>query len=141
MSKEGRLENGGWRTERTMELGVKKKVEKFEDLEVWQESMRLAFKIYDTLRDCRDYGLRDQMQRAAVSIPSNIAEGYERNSNKEFIQYLHIAKGSCSELRTHIYLGIQIGLFSQIVGDILLESTRKISAMLYNYIKTRKDKF
>ena len=144
MSKEGRLEKGDRRRETgegRRELGVKKKVEKFEDLEVWQESMRLALKIYDTLRDCRDYGLRDQMQRAAVSIPSNIAEGYERNSNKEFIQYLHIAKGSCSELRTHIYLGIQIGLFSQTVGDILLESTRKISAMLYNYIKVRKERF
>lgn len=124
-----------------MELGVKKKIEKFEDLEVWQEGMQLALKIYDTLRDCRDYGLRDQMQRAAVSIPSNIAEGYERNSNKEFIQYLYIAKGSCSELRTHIYLGIQIGFFSQTLGDILLESTRKISAMLYNYIKARKERF
>ncbi|MDP2279477.1 MAG: four helix bundle protein [Nitrospirota bacterium] len=124
-----------------MELGVKKKVEKFEDLEVWQESMRLTLKIYDTLRDCRDYGLRDQIQRAAVSVPSNIAEGYERNSNKEFIQYLHIAKGSCSELRTHIYLGIQIGLISQTLGNILLESTRKISAMLYNYIKVRKERF
>jgi len=64
-------------------MGVK--VGRFEDLEVWKEGMRLATKIYRALNTCRDYGLRDQMQRSAVSIPSNIAEGYERNTNKDFI--------------------------------------------------------
>ena len=59
------------------------KVGRFEDLEVWKEGMRLAAKIYRALNACCDYGLRDQMQRAAVSIPSNIAEGYERNTNEE----------------------------------------------------------
>ena len=73
------------------------KISKFEDLEVWKEGMHLAARIYRELKDCRDYGLRDQMQRAAVSIPSNIAEGYERNTNKDFIHFLYIAKGSCSE--------------------------------------------
>ncbi len=73
------------------------KVSRFEDLEVWKEGMRLATKIYRALNACRDYGLRDQMQRAAVSIPSNIAEGYERNTNKDFIHFLYIAKGSCGE--------------------------------------------
>lgn len=117
------------------------KVEKFEDLEVWKEGMRLAQNLYQTLRDCRDYGLRDQMQRSAVSIPSNIAEGYERNTNKDFIHFLYIAKGSCSELRTQIYLAIEIGFFDKTIGDKLLESTRKISAMLYNLIKVRRERF
>ena len=63
--------------------GMGGKVGKFEDLEVWKEGMRLTIKIYRALNNCRNYGLRDQMQRAAVSIPSNIAEGYERNTNKD----------------------------------------------------------
>jgi four helix bundle protein len=117
------------------------KVGKFEDLEVWKEGMRLATKIYRALNACRDYGLRDQMQRAAVSIPSNIAEGYERNTNKDFIHFLHIAKGSCSELRTQIYLSVEIDIFDKTIGDDLLESTKKISAMLHNFIKVRKERF
>ena len=117
------------------------KVAKFEDLEVWKEGMRLAIRIYGALNACRDYGLRDQMQRAAVSIPSNIAEGYERNTNKDFIHFLYIAKGSCSELRTQIYLSVEIGVLDKAVGDELLESTKKISAMLHNFIKVRKERF
>ena len=65
------------------------KVEKFENLEVWKEGMQLALNLYKMLKDCRDYWLRDQMQRSAVSIPSNIAEGYERNTNtKDFCNAL-----------------------------------------------------
>ena len=78
--------------------------------------MRLAAEIYRALNACRDYGLRDQMQRAAVSIPSNIAEGYERNTNKDFVHFLYIAKGSCSELRTQIYLAVEIGAFDKASG-------------------------
>jgi len=117
------------------------KIEKFEDLEVWKEGMRLAEKVYKSLKDCRDFGLRDQMQRAAISIPSNIAEGYERESNKEFIRYLFIANGSCGELRTQIYLCIRIGVLDEREAKQLLETTRKISAMLYNLIKTRRARF
>jgi four helix bundle protein len=64
----------------------------FEDLEVWKKSCRLAVRIYELLGDCRDFGLKDQMTRAAVSIPSNIAEGAERDSKKEYVRFLHIAK-------------------------------------------------
>lgn len=76
------------------------KVEKFEDLDVWKEGVRLSVDIYQILKDCRDYGFKDQVQRSVVSIPSNISEGFERKGNKEFIQFLYIAKGSCAELRT-----------------------------------------
>jgi len=75
----------------TEETGNNKRIEKFEDLEVWKKSVRLSISIYNELKNCKDYGLRDQIQRSAVSIPSNIAEGYERNTNKEYIQFLHIA--------------------------------------------------
>lgn len=116
-------------------------VRRFEDLDVWKEGMRLAVEIYQSLDGCRDYGLREQMQRAAVSIPSNIAEGFERNTNKDFIRFLYISKGSCSELRTQIYLAMEIEIFNKKVGNNLLESTRKISAMLYRLIQVRNDKF
>jgi len=117
------------------------KIDKFEDLEVWKEAMRLAVNLYRLLNECRDFSLRDQMQRAAVSIPSNIAEGYERKSNKEFIHYLYISKGSCSELRTQLYLAIKTGIVDRNCGEEYLETTRKISAMLFNLIKSRKDNF
>ena len=120
---------------------MNKQIEKFEDLEVWKEAMHLAVMIYDYLKESRDYGLKDQMQRAAVSIPKNIAEGYERNSNKEFIQYLYIAKASCGELRTQIYLAIRIKLVSETIGNKSLELSKKISAMLFKLIRTRKEKF
>ena len=116
-------------------------VHKFEDLNVWKESMRLARDIYRELKNCKDFGLRDQMQRSAVSIPSNIAEGFERNSNKEFIRFLYISRGSCAELRTQLYIAIDIELIENEIGDEYLERSRKISAMLSRYIKTRMEKF
>jgi four helix bundle protein len=116
-------------------------VRRFEDLEVWKEGMRMASKVYQVLGKCRDFSLRDQMQRAAVSIPSNIAEGYERSTNKDFIHYLYIAKGSCSELRTQLYLAVDVGIIDEANGNELLETTRKISGMLHNYIRVRIEKF
>ena len=71
----------------------------FEELEVWQRSCALAVRLYDVLDKCRDYSLKDQMTRAAVSIASNIAEGAERGSAADFIRFLHFAKGSAAELR------------------------------------------
>lgn len=116
-------------------------IEKFEDLKVWKESMRLAVEICKALKECKNYGLRDQIQRSAVSIPSNIAEGFERQSNKEFIQFLYIAKASCAELRTQLFIAIETDILKQGTGKDFIERTRKISAMLYNFIKTRKEQF
>ena len=120
-------------------MGVK--VESFEDLEVWREGMDVARKVYASLKGCKDFGLRDQMQRGAVSIPSNIAEGFERRSNKEFIQHLYIAKGSSAELRTQIMISIGLELIPKESGEQLLEQTRKVARMLYRLIVTRKERF
>lgn len=120
---------------------MKGKIEKFEDLNVWKEAMTLSEDIYKVLKNVKDFGLCDQMQRASVSIPSNIAEGFERESNKEFIRFLYIAKASCGELRTQLYLSKSIGIIGDEVSTKLLEQTRKISAMLYKLIITRKEKF
>ncbi|WP_247233047.1 four helix bundle protein [Telluribacter sp. SYSU D00476] len=117
------------------------KIEKFEDLVVWQEGFSLATRLYELLSGCKDFGLRDQMQRAAVSIPSNIAEGFERYSNKDFIRFLRIAKGSTGELRTQIQIAIRIGVLSQESGEELINKTRLISSMLHSLIKTRTENF
>jgi len=81
------------------------------------------------------------MHRSAVSIPSNISEGFERKGNKEFIQYLYIAKGSCAELRTQLYIAMKTQTIDNQKASELIEVTKKISAMLYSLIKTRKTKF
>jgi four helix bundle protein len=118
-----------------------KKIECFEDLEIWKESMRLSVKIYELMKDCKDYAFKDQIQRASVSVPSNIAEGYERQTNKEFIQFLYIAKGSCGELRTHLYLAKELKYIESVDFKTLLNKSKQLSSMLFNYIKVRKDFF
>ena len=110
----------------------------FEELEVWKLSCRLAVRVYQVLKECRDFGLKDQMTRAAVSIYSNIAEGAERDSKQEFIRFLHIAKGSAAELRTQAYIAQKIGIISNDVQKELTEELKKISAMLHALIKSIK---
>jgi four helix bundle protein len=117
------------------------KITKFEDLDAWKISMRLTVKIYELMRDCRDFGFKDQIQRAAVSIPSNIAEGFERQTNKEFIHFLFIAKGSCGELRTQLYLAKELKYIERSDFDTLLDNVKHISSMLFNLIQTRKKQF
>ena len=74
----------------------------FEELEVWKRGCRLAVEVHRALADSKEYALRDQMIRASISIPSNIAEGHERDSKLDFIRFLRIAKGSAAELRTQL---------------------------------------
>ena len=108
----------------------------FEDLDVWKTGCRLAVDVYSELQKSRDYGLRDQMQRAAVSIPSNIAEGSERKSKKEFVQFLYIAKGSCAELRTQLYIASCVCAISAEEASRLTGETKRIAAMLNALINT-----
>jgi four helix bundle protein len=107
----------------------------FEELEVWKRACRLAVKIYEVLRECRDFGLKDQMTRAAVSVASNIAEGAERGSPAEFVRFLHIAKGSAAELRTQLYIASEINLINNEDEKLLIQEIRRISAMLHSLIK------
>lgn len=118
-----------------------KRIEKFEDLDTWQKAMRLTADIHELLRECRQYSLRDQIQRAAVSVPSNIAEGFERQTSKEYIQYLFISKGSAGELRTQVYLVIELEMLDKNTGKELIDRCRKASSMLYNPIQTRRRTF
>ena len=112
----------------------------FEDLDVWKRACRLSVEIYKSLRNCNDYGLKDQMTRAAVSIASNIAEGAERNSKAEYIHFLHIAKGSAAELRTQVYIAKQIGIYKSTQTTKLVNELKEISSMLQGLIKSLSPK-
>ena len=111
---------------------------RFEDLEVWRRAHGLAVEIYKVLAGCKDFGFRDQVTRSALSVPSNIAEGFERNTNKEFIHFLYIAKGSCGELRTQLSIGIEIGFVKADIGTGLIRTAEEISYMLNGLIQKRK---
>jgi len=112
-------------------------VKYFEDLEVWKEARNLTKEIYEVTRDgqfAKDYGLIDQIRRAAVSIMSNISEGFERGGNQEFIQFLYIAKGSCGEVRTQLYVALDQGYISKEGFNELFKSFKRLSVMLSNLI-------
>jgi len=115
--------------------------ETFENLEVWQDAIELAAKVYGLLRECQDFGFRDQMQRAAVSVSSNIAEGYERDTNAEFIRYLVIAKGSCGEVRSQACLAQRVKLLTPSKADDLIADARRLSKRLARFIAVRREKF
>jgi four helix bundle protein len=102
----------------------------FEDLEVWQRACRLAVEIFKGFRSCREFTLKDQIQRAALSVPSNIAEGSERGSLKDFAHFLNISKGSCGELRTQLYIARKLDLLTKASFDQLVAESKELSAML-----------
>jgi len=116
-------------------------IRRFEDIEAWQTARALTRQVYSISMNgpfSKDFGLRDQMRRAAVSVMSNIAEGFERGSQKENIVFLSYAKGSSGELRTQIYIGMDIGYIEKKVGEEWLKEGREISSMLSGLIKTKR---
>ena len=102
----------------------------FEDLEVWQRGCRLAVLIFKSFQPSKEFTLKDQIQRAALSIPSNIAEGSERGSLKDFAHFLNISKGSCGELRTQLYIARKLDYLGKADFDKLVAESREISSML-----------
>ena len=116
----------------------------FEDLEVWKRACRLGVEVGAAVENLKPYSMQDQMYRAAISIPSNIAEGAERDSTGDFIRFLRIAKGSCSELRTQLYIHQKIAIKQgrEPLSNVseYIEETRGISAMLQALIKNLQSK-
>jgi four helix bundle protein len=102
----------------------------FEELEVWKRSSRLAVDVLRLIDPIRLFALRDQMARACISIPSNIAEGAERESDREFRRFLAIAKGSAGELRTQLYIGLRAGVFTEDQAKPLIVEAKELSAMI-----------
>ncbi len=111
---------------------------KFEDLEVWKRSARLSVELYKATKSIKDYNFRDQITRSGLSIPSNIAEGHERGSLKDSIRFLYIAKASCGELRTQIYIGQEVGYLSPDNSMSWVDETKVISKQLASLIKARR---
>ena len=109
----------------------------FEELEVWKRACQLAVQVYEVMRESRDFSLRDQMQRAAVSIPSNIAEGSERGG-KDFIRFLRIARGSAAELRTQCYIAAKVGLLTTEQMNRFVAELKEISKMLTGLARSLK---
>lgn len=109
---------------------------RFEELEVWQRSARLSADLYKTLANLRDFGFRDQITRAGLSIPSNIAEGYERDSNKEIANFLNYAKGSAGELRSQIHIGMEVNYIDSETGRRWILEVEEVSRMLHGLIRT-----
>lgn len=111
----------------------------FEDLLVWQKAIEFVKEVYLITNQGdlkRDFGLRDQLRRAAVSIPTNIAEGFERNSRKEYLLFLNIAKGSAGETRSLIRVALEVGYFNEQTHDRLREKALTLSRFLFNQISS-----
>jgi len=108
---------------------------KFEELDVWKRSARLSAELYKYFHTSKDYGFRDQITRSGLSIPSNIAEGYERDSDKDRTKFLTYAKGSCGELRTQLYIGMDIGYIENEQGNKWVQETRELSGMIFGLIR------
>src|SRR5688500_5793274 len=102
----------------------------FEDLEVWQRGCRLTVDIFNAFATCKNFSFKDQVQRSALSVPSNVAEGSERGSTKDFAHFLNIAKGSCGELRTQLYIARKLDLLPKLAFEGLIRESKELSAML-----------
>ena len=116
-------------------------LEKFEDLEVWKLSMDLCADIYQLTNTellAKDFGLKDQIRRSAVSVPSNISEGFERDSKNQFLYFLVIAKGSCGELRTQLKIARMLNYLKEEEYKTINEKCISTSKQLAGFIKYLK---
>lgn len=112
------------------------KIVEFEEIVGWQKAKELTLNIYKLFGECKDFGFRDQIQRASVSVMNNIAEGFERSTDKEFRHFLYIAKGSCAEVRSMLYLACALGYLSDDDMKENMNLTTDISKLLSGFIKT-----
>lgn len=119
------------------------KIQKFEDMKVWQDAREFVSKIYKSTSNqkfSKDFGLRDQIQRAAVSIMSNIAEGYERDSNKELIRFLQYSKGSAGEVRSLLYVATDLEYLTEKEFSEYHQASISIITQISNFIKYLKQR-
>lgn len=114
------------------------KIDRFEDIIAWQKSKNLTVNVYQNFRDCRDFSFRDQIQRAAVSVMNNIAEGFERRGDKEFSHFLFIAKGSSGEVRSMLYLAYELEYITKEQTRVLYDLSVEISKLISGLIKSLK---
>lgn len=110
------------------------RIEKFEDIQAWQKAKELTLLVYRVFKENRDYRFRDQIQAASVSIMNNIAEGFERKGNKELSLFLYISKGSSGEVRSMLYLAIELSYIKQKDFEEMYNLSLEISKMLAGFI-------
>ena len=113
---------------------------KFEDLDVWKRAVELSASIYIELQNVKDFGFRDQISRAGLSIPSNIAEGLERTSAADQIKFLDYARASCAEVRTQTIVGQKVGFVAASVADRWIPETREMAAMIQGLIRSIRNR-
>ena len=114
------------------------RLERFEDIDAWKEARELTKSVYQitsTGEFACDFGLRDQIRRAAVSVMSNIAEGFERGGDKEFLQFLSLAKGSCGEVRAQLYVALDQTYINDAQFQELVEKTVRINRLIAGLMK------
>ena len=114
------------------------RIDRFEDIIAWQKAKELTIQVYRLFEESKDFGFKDQVQRASVSVMNNIAEGFERKSNNEFKYFLFIAKGSCGEVRSMLYLAKELNKIPENDFNILFPLSEEISKILSGLIKTLK---
>jgi len=110
-------------------------VKRFEDLLAWKKSRELTKLVYKEFKSCKDHGFTDQIQRASVSVMSNIAEGFERGTKDSFVNYLHIAKGSCGEVRAQLFVALDVGYLNNETFKNLKSLAEEVSKLLSSFIK------
>ena|SRR5690606_17404896 len=112
------------------------KIQKFEDIIAWKKAQDLAVIVYKTFGSSKDFGFKEQIQRASVSISNNIAEGFDRMSDKEFIRFLYIAQASCSEVKSMLYLAERLGYINNEQKMLLIEKSNEIGKIIRGLIKS-----
>ncbi|MFT4661394.1 MAG: four helix bundle protein [Patiriisocius sp.] len=113
-------------------------VQKFEDIVAWQKAQDLAVDLYSIFGNHKDFGFRDQILRAGVSISNNIAEGFDRSSNADFSRFLYIASASCSEVKSMLYLAQRLKYIDLDKKQELLNKSTEISKIIAGFIKSLK---
>jgi four helix bundle protein len=112
------------------------RIERFEDIIAWQKAKLMTVKIYELLEQCKEYSFKDQIQGASLSVMNNIAEGFERKTNNEFKQFLYIAKGSCGEVRSMLYVSKELKKITETNYNELFILSEENSKIISGLIKT-----
>jgi four helix bundle protein len=117
-------------------IGIQMRIERFEEAIAWQKAKLLCVEVYKVFENSKDFGFKDQIQRAAVSVMNNIAEGFERKGNKEFAYFLYVAKGSCGEVRSMLILATELNKITEDVQKKLISLAEEVSKIISGLIKS-----
>jgi four helix bundle protein len=115
-------------------------IHKFEDIIAWQKAQDFAVTIYSVFKNQKDFGFKDQIQRAAISISNNIAEGFDRSSDADFSRFIYMAKSSCSEVKSMTYLALKLKYINEEEQSLLIKDSDEISRILRGLLKSLQPK-